>query len=138
MAAKVFQIIGIAAVVIFTLLFALVLPFLSRLLKKLNRSLADRAGGIKKQVSDSLSEMDTAQGQIEAFGAVTASVKSGIGTVISAADRLVAFLESGAFQVGLPVVLVFLMLFIGLPRGLLRRKKPRKVEMIPPPSWELE
>ena len=112
-----------------------VLPFLARFLKKANKSMAGRARQVRDQVNTSLGGMKTAQDQIEAFSAVSASVKAGMDSAISAAGKAVSFLESRTFQIGLPAVLWFLLLVIALPRGL-RRRTPKPKRVIPPPSWE--
>jgi len=136
-AAKVFQIIGIVVLALSVFLFIFVLPMVARFLKKMNSTLSAKAGVIGGQVKVSLAGIDTAQGQLEAVSAVTASVKSGMAAAISTSDRVITFLKSGVFQAGLPVLTWILLLAIALPRGLRKRKKKKKkVTPIPPPSWE--
>jgi hypothetical protein len=137
LAAKVFQIIGIVALVLFIPIASIALYMAGKLLKKVNRSLGERAGGIRKQVTASLGEIDAAQDQLEAFSAVAASVKVGMNKAIEAADKAVGFLKSGAFQAGLPAAILVLFLAVTLPRGLrMRKKKKSRIKPIPPPSWE--
>ena len=140
MAAKVFQIIGIVALVLFIPINFILLYMAGKLLKKINRSLGERAGGIRKQVTASLSGIDTAQDQLEEFSAVTASVRAGMDKAIEAADKAVGFLKSTTFQAGLPAVIWILFLAVALPRGLRKRKvkKKNRVTPVPPPSWEKE
>lgn len=140
MAAKVFQIIAIVVMVVTLFILILILPFISRMLKKLNKSFADRRVGIRSQMTASLTEMEAAQGQIEALSQVTASVKDGLDSMMGVTDKAVAFLRSNAFQFGLPVVIWLLLLVVAIPRGVRGprpRKKPAPV-VIPPPSWEDE
>lgn len=140
LAAKVFQIIGIVALVLFVPIGVIVLYMAGRLLKKVNRSLRERAGGIRKQVDASLSGIDAAQDQLAALSTVSASVKAGMDKAIEAADKAVGFLKSAAFQAGLPAAIWVIFLAVTLPRGLVKRRKKKKskVEPIPPPSWEKE
>lgn len=140
MAAKVFEVIGIVALVLLIPIAFVILYMAGKSLKKVNLSLVGRAGDIRKQVEASLSGMDTAQGQLAAFSTVSASVKAGVDKTIEAADKAVGFLKSTAFQVGLPAAIWVLFLSVTLPRGLIRRKKKKKSEAkpIPPPSWEKE
>ena len=140
MAAKVFQIIGIVVIIITVLISVLILPFLSRLLKRLNKALSAGRPDIAREMSQSLHEIEAAQGQIEAVTAMTESVKSGMQAAIGVADKVVEFLESGVFQVGLPVLLWFLILVTSIIRGLQwgRKGKESTIAPIPPPSWEAE
>lgn len=138
MAAKVFQIIGIVALVVSIPTCFLILFYAGKLLKEINRSLGERAGGIRKQVDSSLSGIDAAQSQLEAVSGVTASVTAGMEKAIEAADKAVAFLKSGAFQAGLPAAIWVLFLAVTIPRSLRRHKKKSKAKPIPPPSWERE
>jgi ABC-type multidrug transport system fused ATPase/permease subunit len=136
-AATIFRIIAVVVIILGVFIAVFVLPFLSRFLKRANKSMAERARQVRDQVNTSLGGMETAQVQLEAFSAMTGSVKAGMTTAIGAADKAVSLLESRAFQVGLPAVLWFLLLAIALPRGL-RRHKPKRAprRVIPPPSWE--
>ena len=137
MAATIFEIIGVIAIIIAVLVAVLVLPFLSRFLKKFNKSGVQRAHQVRAQVTESLGDVDSAQVQLDAFSALADGVKAGMGQAIEGVSRFVTFLESRTFQVGLPALLWFLLLVIALPRGLRRSKtaiRPRRV--IPPPSWE--
>ena len=137
LAATIFEIIGVVAIVVAVLVAVLVLPFLSRALKRFNKSGVDRAHRVRAQVTSSLGGVGDAQVQIDSVAAVTEGVKAGMTAAIGVADQAVSFLESRAFQIGLPAVLWFLLLVVALPRGLhgsRPKKSPRKV--IPPPSWE--
>lgn len=137
MAVTIFRIIAVVVIILGVFIGIFVLPFLARFLKKANKSMAGRARQVRDQVNTSLGGMETAQNQIEAFSAVSASVKAGMDSAISAAGKAVSFLESRTFQIGLPAVLWFLLLVIALPRGLRRRTpKPKPKRVIPPPSWE--
>ena len=139
MAAKVFQIIGTVFVILFTVVLIVILPVLARLLKRLNKSFGKRRTDLSGQMRTSISSIEGAQGQIEAIGAMTGAVKAGMASAIALADRVVVFLRSSTFQVGLPLVMWFLLLALAVPRGLLGIKKRRKSrrEPIPPPSWQL-
>ncbi len=137
MAATIFEIIGTIAIIVAVLVAVLVLPVLARLLKRFNRSGADRARGIRSQVTESIGDVDAAQEQLDAFAAVSAGVRVAMDHAIEGTGRVVGFLESRTFQVGLPLVLWFLLLLVAVPRGFRRPKtatKPRRV--IPPPSRE--
>jgi hypothetical protein len=135
--ATIFRIIAVVVIILGVFIAIFVLPFLARFLKRTNKSMAESARHVRDQVNTSLGGMETAQVQLDAFAAATGSVKAGMTAAIGAADKAVSFLESRAFQIGLPAVLWFLLLAIALPRGLRHHKpkrEPRKV--IPPPSWE--
>lgn len=136
---KVLQIIGIVSVVLGVFVGVVVLPIMSRFLKKAHKALQGKARDIPDQVGASLESISVAQGQIDALIATTASVKAGMEAAIGFADKAIAFLNSALFQVGLPALLWALFLSVALPRGLRRRKKKGpKVKPIPPPSWERE
>lgn len=138
-AAKIFQIIGIIALVIAIFVFIIILPIINRLLKGLNRTLGSRGRDLRGQMSSSLKEIEVAQGQLETVVSATDSVKSGMRAAIGAADKFVDFLKSPVFQLGLPVSLWFLLLAVAVPRGIRRHKKiSKKQRVIPPPSWEEE
>jgi len=135
---RVLQIIAIVVIAFAILLFIILLPLLSRLLKKLNKSLSAGRPAIAREMSTSLGEMKAAQDQIESVAVYTDSVESGMKAAISAADRAVGFLESNAFQVGLPALIWVLFLTISIFRVLKPRNVKKKVTVIPPPSWESE
>ena len=138
MAAKVFEIIAVAAIILFGLVLIVALRFLAKFLKRHNKSMISRAGEVRRQFDSSIVGIDSAQGQIEAMAAMTGAVRAGMDSAIAVADSAVSFLESRTFQVGLPALLWFLLLVIALPRGL-RSHWPRIMkirEPIPPPSWE--
>jgi len=136
-AAKVFQIIAVATIILFGLVFALALRFLGKFLKRHNKGMVSRAGEVRKQFDSSIGGIDNAQGQIEAMAAMTGAVRGGMDSAIAVADRAVSFLESRTFQVGLPALLWVLLLVIAIPRGLrMRRPKQKEPNVIPPPSWE--
>jgi len=138
-AAKIFEIIAVVLIIIFGLAFAFALRFLAKFLKRNNKTMGSRAGEMRKQFDSSIGGMDNAQVQIEALAAVTTSVRAGMTGAIALAAKAVTFLESRAFQIGLPAVLWFLLLAIALPRGLREHRARRgEVHVIPPPSWEAE
>jgi hypothetical protein len=138
-AATVFEIIGAMTVVLGVLITIVVLFLMNKGLKSANRALEARKGDFSKDLRASLEGLDDAQGQLEAMSSATEGVKAGMQAAVSAADRLVSFLKSSVFQVGVPTVLWVLLVFIAVPRGLrgsraaLKKKKKKK---IPPPSWE--
>ena len=141
MAVKIFEIIGVVAIVIFVPIFVLLFRFLSKSLKKANKSLWTRRSEIRNNLSSTLKGLDGAQGQIEALSAMTANVSSGMQSAIGAADKLIAFVKSNAFQRGIPVALWTMLAVVGITRGLAPikpKKKKKKPTPIPPPSWELE
>lgn len=137
MAAKIFEIIAVVAIILFGLVFAIALRFLAKFLKRHNKGMLTRAGEVRKQFDASIGNVDNAQGQIQAMADMTGAVRAGMDSAIAVADRAVSFLESRPFQLGLPALLWFLLLVIALPRGLrLRRPPKREPKVIPPPSWE--
>lgn len=140
MAARIFQIIGIVGILIAGFLVIIILHFLRKGLKKANKSLGGGRSEVRRELASSLKGLDGAQEQLEALSEVTASVKAGMLSGIGVADRVVAFVRSDAFQVGVPVAMWFLLLVFTFPRVLAAsRKKPKKKKTpIPPPSWELE
>jgi len=137
LAVTVFRIIAIVVIILGVFIAIFVLPFLARFLKRVNKSMAGRARDLRDQVNTGLGGIESAQVQIEAVAAVTGQVKAGMNAAIGAADQAVTFLESRAFQIGLPAILWFLLLVIALPRGLRRhRQKPAPKRVVLPPSWE--
>lgn len=138
MAALVLQIIGTVVLVVLIIALAIALPLLSRLLKKLNKSLHATGRSFKGQMKSTVSNIDIAQGQLQSFGAMTTAARAGMGSAIGVTDKIIAFLKSGAFQAGLPVVAWFLFLVVAIPRSLFHKKKVKKVKPIPPDSWEVE
>ena len=135
MAAKVFEIIAVVAIILFALIFAVALRFLSKFLKRHNKGMLTRAGEMRKQFDASIGGVDNAQVQIAAMAEMTGAVRAGMDAAIGVADTAVSFLESRAFQIGLPALLWFLLVAIALPRGL-RRASRSEPNVIPPPSWE--
>lgn len=138
MVARVFQIIAITAILLGTLMFAAIFFFLGKFLKSVNKTFVGRGREISGQMKASMDEMDSAQEQLKAFGAVTSQVRGGMDTAIVYADRTVSFLKSNTFQLGLPLALWFLLLVVTIPRGIRaqRVRKRVKAKPIPPPSWE--
>lgn len=131
------QITGTVAVILGLFVCIVVLPVVGRFLKKALRFLRERAGAIPGQIEATAGNVTAAQEQVDALLAVTANVKAGMQAAIALADRVIAFLNSPAFQVGLPAMLWTLFLVVALPRGLRRRKKKGPaVTPIPPPSFE--
>jgi hypothetical protein len=140
-AAKIFEIIAIVAIVISIPLLVLLFRSLSKSLKKLNKSMGGRRTEIRKNLSSTLTGLDDAQGQIDAMSAVTANVERGMQAAIGAADRFLAFVKSRTFQRGVPVTLWTVLAVVGITRGLTPvkpKKKKKKPTPIPPPSWEQE
>jgi len=135
LAAKVFEIIAVVAIILFALIFAVALRFLSKFLKRHNKGMLTRAGEMRKQFDASIGGVDNAQVQIAAMAEMTGAVRAGMDAAIGVADTAVSFLESRAFQIGLPALLWFLLVAIALPRGL-RRASRSEPNVIPPPSWE--
>lgn len=133
------KIAGIVAIVLGALIWVVLLPMIARALKKLNKGLSERARGLRGQVDASVSQIEEAQSQIQALAAATEVARAGVKSAIGTADRVVGFLQSGTFQIGLPIVLWFGLLVVAIPRAIVgvRRRKPRIVP-IPPPSWEQE
>jgi hypothetical protein len=141
LAARIFQIIGIVGILIAGFLVIIILHFLRKGLKKANKSLGGGRSEVRRELASSLKGLDGAQEQLEALSEVTASVKAGMLSGIDVADRVVAFVKSDAFQVGVPVAMWVLLLVFTVPRALAAsKKKPKKKKKIPipPPSWELE
>jgi ABC-type thiamine transport system substrate-binding protein len=137
LAAKVFEIIGAAAIILSVLIAVAVLYFLNKILKKVNKVLGERKGDVSKDLQMGLDGLKGAQGQIETVSAMTKVAKAGMRSTVSAADKLVAFVKTEAFQTGVPVVMWVMLVFVALPRALFpRKKKKKKVTPIPPPSWE--
>lgn len=138
MAAKVFQVIGVVFIILFTLVFVVALPFLSKFLKKLNRSLGDRGRVVRDQMRSTLTNIETAQDEIRSVSAMTEAVRGTMDSAIKTADGAVAFLKSSAFQVGVPLAVWTLFLLIAVPRGIRWRRLKKKrtgPKPIPPPSW---
>lgn len=140
MAARIFQIIGIVGILIASFLVIVILHFLRKGLKKANKSLGGGRSGVRKELTSSLKGLEGAQEQLAALSAMTESVKAGMQSSIGAADRFVTFVKSDVFQIGVPVVLWFLLLVFTIPRAISagKKKKKKKPTPIPPPSWELE
>jgi methyl-accepting chemotaxis protein len=139
MAAKIFEIIGLIAILIFVPVFILLLRFLGRSLKRANKSLGARRSEIRGNLSSTIKGLDSAQGQIDALSGMTATVSSGMQSAIGAVDRFLAFVKSNTFQRGIPVALWTMMAVAGITRGLTPvklKKKKKKPTPVPPPSWE--
>lgn len=140
MAATIFEIIGVIAILLGVLIVIAVFFFMNKGLKSLNKVLGARKGDISKDLRLSMDGLNDAQGQIDALAAMTDGVKAGMQSAIRAADTLVALVKSNAFQVGVPAVMWVLLVFIAIPRALFplkkNKKKKKKITPIPPPSWE--
>jgi len=137
LAAKVFQIIGAVIIVLSVLIAVAVFYFLNKGLKKVNKVLKDNRGDVSKDLLTGLDGLKEAEGQLEVVTAVTETVKAGMRSGIAAADKLVVFVKSSAFQMGVPVAMWVMLVFVAIPRALLpRKKKKKKATPIPPPSWE--
>jgi len=139
MAAKIFEIIGVIAILIFVPVFILLLRFLGKSLKKANKSMAARRSEIRGNLSSTSKGLDNAQGQIDALSGVTTAVSSGMQSAVAAVDKFLAFVKSNTFQRGVPVALWTMLAVVGITRGLAPvkpKKKKKKPTIIPPPSWE--
>ena len=138
--ATVFEIIAVVAIVLAVFIACFVLPISARYLKKTYKSLRPVSRGLRDQVGTSITGIDAAQVQLDAFAQATSGIKAGMDSALRGADKAVSFLRSNTFQVGLPVTLWVLFLVVALPRGLRRpaKKKARKKEPVPPSSWERE
>jgi hypothetical protein len=140
-AAKIFEIIAIVAIVICIPILILLFRLSSKSLRKLNKSMGGRRVEIRKNLSSSLMGLDDAQGQIDALSAVTANVEKGMRAAMGTADKFLAFVKSKTFQRGVPVTLWTILAVVGITRGLTPvkpKKKKKKPSAIPPPSWEQE
>lgn len=138
MAAKVFQIIGAVIIVLSVLIAVAVFYFLNKGLKKVNKVLRDHRGDVSKDLLIGLDGLKEAEGQLEVVTAATETVKAGMRSGIAGADKLVVLVKSSAFQMGVPVAMWVMLVFVAIPRALLPRKKKKKKKAtpIPPPSWE--
>ncbi len=135
--ARVFEIIGIVAIILLGLITVAVLYFLNKGLKKLNGITRSGHSEIGRELRVSLSGLDGAQGQLDQISAATEATRAGMKSALSAADAALAFLKSNVFQVGVPVCMWLLLLAVTVPRSLAgSKKKKKKVEPIPPPSWQ--
>lgn len=130
------KILAIIGIILGTLIALVVLPVISRVLKKTNKTMAQRAREVSKEVNTSIAGLDEAQVQIQAMEAATAAVQQSVAAANKAAGQAVAFLESRTFQLGVPALLWFLLFAIALPRGLRLTTTRKKRRVIPPPSWE--
>lgn len=137
MAATIFEIIASIFIVLFLFLLIIILPVISSLLKNVNRSFASTRRDVKKQMSESISEMEDVEREIDSLKVVTGQFKSVLDSVLEALDLAIDFFNSRGFKWGLIGSIWFLFASISFPRGLHRRKvvKPKK-KVIPPPSWE--
>jgi hypothetical protein len=75
MAAKIFEIIGLIAILIFVPVFILLLRFLGRSLKRANKSLGARRSEIRGNLSSTIKGLDSAQGQIDALSGTPVKLK---------------------------------------------------------------
>ncbi len=140
--AKIFEVIGALAIILFGIILIALLFFVGKGLKKLNRMIADHRAGITRNLDVSLGGIQEAQVQIDALAVLTSTVRTGLGSALSGADVMVSFLKSSVFQTGLPVLLWMGLIAVTMPRALfgsLKKKKNKSpIKPIPPPSWELE
>lgn len=135
MVAKTFQVVGIVAIILAGLIAIPVFHFLSKGLKRLNESIGSRRSEIHRDLRVSLEELDGAQGQLDQISAATEVARAGMSSALAAADATLAFLRSNAFQVGVPVAMWSILLAVTIPKSLARHRKKR-LEPIPPPSWQ--
>lgn len=134
-----FRIVAITFILLGLIIAVIILRFLAKALKKQNKSFMARARDVRQQMASTVVEMDEAQGQIEAVAIATKGVRKGMDQALASSEAAVNFLESRAFQVGVPVALWFLFLVIAVPRGRIMVRaaaKSRPKRVIPPPSWE--
>jgi len=140
--AKIFEVIGALAIILFGIILIALLFFIGKGLKKLNRMIADHRAGITRNLDVSLGGIQEAQVQIDALSVLTSTVRTGLGSALSGADMMVSFLKSSVFQTGLPVLLWMGLIAVTMPRALFgslkKKKKTSSTKPIPPPSWELE
>ncbi len=138
--AKIFEVIGALAIILFGIILIVLLFFIGKGLKKLNRMIADHRAGITRNLDVSLGGVQEAQVQIDALSVMTSTVRTGLGSALSGADVMVSFLKSSVFQTGLPVLLCIGLIAVTMPRALFGnlKKKKSSTKPIPPPSWELE
>ncbi|HEY5531733.1 MAG TPA: hypothetical protein VIK22_07000 [Candidatus Anoxymicrobiaceae bacterium] len=140
--AKIFEVIGALAIILFGIILIALLFFIGKGLKKLNRMIADHRAGITRNLDVSLGGIQEAQVQIDALSVLTSTVRTGLGSALSGADMMVSFLKSSVFQTGLPVLLWMGLIAVTMPRALFgslkKKKKISSTKPIPPPSWELE
>lgn len=135
------SIIATVFIILFGLIFFLVLFFMNKGLKALNRGFKGAGGDVTKQFGESIEGMDAAQDQLEELSVLTDAAKVGVRSAIGFAEHVVAFLRSDAFQVGLPVAIWVGWLVVAVPRVLVFGRTRRKrivFEPVPPPSWEEE
>jgi hypothetical protein len=135
----VWEILGIIGVLLLLIVSVIVLPLLGHLLKSLNKGLVTRGPDFKKQVNDSMIEIQDVDKEIEALAAATRGAKLGMDKALVTADRVLGFLNSKLFQLGLPAVLWVLFFLVAVPRAWRATPKIfnwKPVQPIPPPSWQ--
>ncbi|MDD5748489.1 MAG: hypothetical protein PHP64_05535 [Actinomycetota bacterium] len=136
MIAKIFQILGIVVLFITIVAAAILLPLISKLLKKLNKTIQERESGLGKQMDSSISSIDSVSTYIETLDSITTSARDFMDSILSFTEKALAFLESRTFQVGVSILTWCLFFFVALPRALFMRTKKAKRKMVLPPSWE--
>lgn len=135
MVAKIFQVIGVIAIILVSLVVILVFYFLNKGLRHLNETIGSGRAGIGRELRTSMEGLDDARDQLGQISAATEAARAGMDSAIAAADTVLMFLQSKPFQVGVPVVMWLALLAFTLPRSLARHRK-KKREVIPPPSWQ--
>jgi len=136
LAARIFEIIGAVVVLIVLIIMAFILPIIARLLKGINKTLCERESDITGKIGLSMTTIDEADEQIEVFDAITSGIKASMKSAIGFSERVVSFLRSKGFQVGLSIAIWSFFFFIALPRALVEHGKKKQRKPIPPPSWE--
>jgi len=133
------EILGIIGVLLLLIISVIVLPLAGHLLKSLNKGLVTRGPSFRKQVNDSVTEIQDVNKDIESLAAATRGVKLGMDKALVTAGRVVEFLESKTFQLGVPAIMWVLFFLIAVPRAWRATPKIfnwKPVEPIPPPSWQ--
>ena len=134
--ARIFQIVGALAILMALFIVIVVLNFLNKGLKGLNKAIESGRGTVRKDLTSSIEGLETAQVQLGAVTSLTEGARAGVAASLDLSDRLLDFLRSGTFQFGVPLLFMLWILFLAAPRALFRRKRRRKSKAIPPPSWE--
>ncbi len=136
MIAKILQIVGALAILLALFIVIVVLYFLNKGLKGLNRTIESGKGAVRKDLASSIEGLETAQVQLGSVMSLTEGVKAGVSASLALSDRLLVFLRSRTFQVGVPLLFMLWILLLATPRALFRKRLRRRRKAIPPPSWQ--
>jgi ABC-type multidrug transport system fused ATPase/permease subunit len=134
--AKILQIVGALAILLALFIVIVVLYFLNKGLKGLNRTIESGKGAVRKDLASSIEGLETAQVQLGSVMSLTEGVKAGVSASLALSDRLLVFLRSRTFQVGVPLLFMLWILLLATPRALFRKRLRRRRKAIPPPSWQ--